>query len=208
MTVLASALAIAIVPSGTWRSLYTTATVALAAITFLRLNLLIDLNGWQKLEIFCVTVGVVMLIAGHVARFREAEGVRDETVSLGLWLGSALATAPLLVAFAYHRWIGGDISLYDEMALLTVTILMTVTGTSWQTKATTLFGGSLLTVLLIVLVVSLADQPQVASGVYLAVGGAVVFAIGIALSIYREKLMELPAQISNREGIFRILNWR
>ena len=208
ITVLASALAIVIVPSGTWRSLYTTATVALAAVTFLRLNLLIDLGGWQKLEIFCVTAGIAMLIASHIARFREAEGIRDETVSLGLWLGSALATAPLLIAFAYHRWIGAGPSLYDEMALLTVTILMTVTGASWQTKATTLFGGGLLTFYLIVLVVSLAYRPQVAIGAYLAIGGAVVFAIGIALSIYREKLMELPAQISNREGVFRILSWR
>ena len=104
-------LAVAIAPSGAWRSLYTTATVALAAVTLLRLNLLIDLSGWQKLEIFCVAAGLVMLIASHVARFREAEGTRDETVSFGLWLGSALATAPLLLAFAYHRWFGAGPSL-------------------------------------------------------------------------------------------------
>ncbi|MFV2071000.1 MAG: hypothetical protein ACC645_28870 [Pirellulales bacterium] len=47
-----------------------------------------------------------------------------------------------------------------------------------------------------------------AVGIYLAVGGAVVFAAGIALSVYRDKLLGLPEQISNREGVFRILNWR
>jgi hypothetical protein len=208
VTTIASALAIGFVPSGTWRSLYTAATIALAAVAFLRLNLLIDLSNWQKLEIFCVTAGIVMLIASHIARFREIEGVRDETVSLGLWLGSMLATGPLLIAFSYHRWIGVGPSLQDEMALLTVTILMVVTGVSWQMKATTLCGGSLLTFYLIKLIVSLAYRPQVAIGVYLALGGAIIFAVGIALSIYREKLLVVSKQISQREGMFQILTWR
>ena len=56
--------------------------------------------------------------------------------------------------------------------------------------------------------VSLGWQQQFAAGVYLAVGGAVLFALGIALSMYREKLLQLPEQIAKREGIFRILNWR
>ena len=42
----------------------------------------------------------------------------------------------------------------------------------------------------------------------LAVGGAVIFAAGIALSVYRDKLLQLPDHIAKREGIFRILNWR
>ena len=94
------------------------------------------------------------------------------------------------------------------MALLTVTILMVVTGVSWQTKATTLCGGGLLTFYLVVLIVSLAYLPQVAIGVYLALGGAIIFAVGIALSIYREKLLQVSRQISQREGVFQILPWR
>lgn len=207
-TAIATAVAIGLVPTEGLRRLYTTATVALAAVTFLRLNLLIDLSGWQKLELFCVAVGLVSLVASHIARFREDEQIRDETVSLGLWFGSLLATMPLLIAFVYHRWFGSGPSLYDEMALLTVTILMVVTGVSWQTKATTLFGGGLLALYLVVLVVSLTYRPQVAIGVYLAVGGALVFAAGIALSVYRDKLLELPDRISKHEGVFRILSWR
>ena len=63
-------------------------------------------------------------------------------------------------------------------------------------------------VYLIVLIAMLAYHPQVAIGVYMAVGGAVVFAIGILLSIYRDKLAEIPDQVANRTGVFRILNWR
>jgi hypothetical protein len=85
---------------------------------------------------------------------------------------------------------------------------MLVTGLSWKIKATTLWGGSALTLYLTVLVASLAYRPQVAIGVYMAVGGAIVFAIGIILSIYRDKLLEIPEQVANRTGVFRILNWR
>jgi hypothetical protein len=42
----------------------------------------------------------------------------------------------------------------------------------------------------------------------LASGGAIVFAIVVVLSIYRDKLLEIPDQVANRTGIFRILNWR
>lgn len=207
-TVAASGVAALVVPTPSWRRFYTVAAVALGAVTFLRLNLLLDLSGWQKLEIFCVAIGLAMLAGSHLAAFRESEGGRDETVSLGLGLGSLLATVPLLVAVFYHRFAGSGPSLPDELALLSVTILMTVTGAAWQIRSTTLAGGSTLVTYLIVLVCSLAYRPQVAVGVYLAVGGAVVFFIGVALSVYREKLLQLPEQVARREGLFRILNWR
>jgi hypothetical protein len=54
----------------------------------------------------------------------------------------------------------------------------------------------------------LAYHPQVAVGVYLAIGGALVFASGIALSVYRDRLLELPEKIAKHEGIFRIIGWR
>jgi hypothetical protein len=174
----------------------------------LRLILLVDLSGWQKLEIFCVVLGVGMLVAGHIGWFREENGERNEAVGMGLGLGSVLAALPLVIAVLNYRWADGVPSIIDEMALLTVTILMLVTGLSWKIKATTLWGGSALTVYLVVLVASLAYRPQVAIGVYMAVGGAIVFAVGIVLSICRDKLLEIPEQVANRTGIFRILNWR
>jgi hypothetical protein len=85
---------------------------------------------------------------------------------------------------------------------------MVVTGLSWQVRATTLWGGASLILYLIVLVASLAYHPQIAIGAYMAVGGAIVFAIGIVLSVYRDKLLEIPEQVAKREGVFRVLNWR
>ena len=85
---------------------------------------------------------------------------------------------------------------------------MLVTGLSWKIKSTTLWSGSALAFYFIVLIISLIHRPQVAIGVYMAVGGAVVFAIGIVLSVYREKLLDIPDHIANRKGVFEILNWR
>ncbi len=211
VTTLASLGAVSVAPGGFWRRLYVTATVALAAVTFLTLNVLIELTVWQKLEIFCVAVGLVMVLASYVGRFREAGAAPNELVSVGLWLGSVLATVPLVVAVVYYRFFGSPVahvSVVDELALFTVTVLLLVTGFGWQIKSTTCLGGLSLVLYLIIIVVSLGWQQQVAAGVHLAIGGALLFGLGVALSIYREKLLQLPDRAVKREGVFRVLNWR
>jgi hypothetical protein len=57
-------------------------------------------------------------------------------------------------------------------------------------------------------VVSLGWRQQLTVGATLAVLGTLVFACGIVLSIYRQKLLDLPEQIAKREGLFRLLDWR
>lgn len=210
LTTGAGAAGIFLVPPGGWRRWYTVATIGLAAVTFLTLNVLINLSGWQKLEIFCVVIGLVLLAVGHVGRFRESHSTSgaDDTVSLGLWFGSLLAAVPLFVAMFYHRFIEGTPSRVDELALLTVTILMLVSGCSWQIKSTTLLGGLHLGAYLVLLIGSLAYRPEVAVGVYLLAGGGLVFAVGVVLSIYRDRLLAIPEQITKREGLFRVIDWR
>ena len=51
-------------------------------------------------------------------------------------------------------------------------------------------------------------QMALGVGVYLAVAGAVIFTFGLALSIWREKLLQLPERIASREGLFKVLSWR
>lgn len=208
LTIVIALLAAVIVPTTDWRRIYTADAFALGAVMLLRMNLLIQLSGWQKMELFCVAAGTCMLVASHIGLFREENGGRNESVGLGLGLGAILVIVPLLIAVFYHRWISGQPSIYDEMALLTFSIPMLVTGLSWKIKATTLWGGPALSFYLLVLGISLIHRPQVAIGVYMAAGGAVVFAIGIVLSVYREKLLSIPDQVANRQGVFKILNWR
>jgi hypothetical protein len=210
-TTVAGLVAAVLAPGGTWRRVYVTASTALAAVTFLTLNVLLDLSQWQKLEIFCVAAGICMVVAGYVGRFREVDATEktpNDMVTVGLWFGSILAVLPLVIAVAYHRFVGDTISAPDELGLLAVGLLMAVTGFSWQIKSTTLLGGSGLALYLLMILVALGWQKQVAAGVYLTIGGAILFAVGLGLSIYREKLIQLPEQIARREGVFQILNWR
>lgn len=193
---------------GNWKRVYTVTGVVLAALTLQALNQLIDLTNWQKFEIFSVTAGVLILVVSHVTIFRNPEREDDDAVTMGLWAGSLAAVLPLFMTMFSYRFLGTTPSLYDELALLTVTILMVVLGCSWQVKATTLIGGTGLVAYLVLLIGSLAYRPEVAVGVYLLVGGGVIFASGVALSLYRDHLLKLPEMISRREGIFRVINWR
>ena len=208
LTTGAGAIGFVLVPRGDWRRAYAAMTIALAGVAFLTLNLLSLLTPWQKLEIFATVVGVLLIALSYIGRFRESAAQHDDLVTFGLWLGSILATAPLLIAVIYHRTAGSGISLIDELALLTIAVLMVLTGFIWQVKSTTLHGGAALVAYLLLVLVSLGWQQQWAIGVNLAIGGGLVFACGIALSIYREKLLEIPERLAQREGVFKIINWR
>jgi hypothetical protein len=99
------------------------------------------LSGWQKLEIFCVVIGTVLVVAGYISRFRDmgAKGA-DGELSLGLWIGSVLVTLPLAIALCYWRFDRGQVHWPEELAIVAFTILMLVTGFSWQVKSTTVTG--------------------------------------------------------------------
>ena len=177
-------------------------------MTFLTLDVLIALSLWQKAEIFGVGVGILLVAASYVGRFRETTDSENDVVTVGLWLGSVMVTLPLLAATIYGRAPGHEISAIEELVLIAATLFMLVTGYSWHIKSTTFFGGLGLVLYLILVVASLGWRSQVATGVYLAIGGGLVFASGIALSVFREKLLSLPDQIAHRQGVFSMLNWR
>jgi hypothetical protein len=208
ITTAAGVIAAILSPSPTWRRIYVAWSIALGCIAFVTFNLVLNLTTWQKVEIFCTASGIVLLIAGYIGRFREENEAEADGVTLALFLGSVLAPSMLLIGTLYYRFYERTISYPDEAGLVLVTVLMLVTGFSWQLKAPTMFGGIGLVAYLLVLVGMLAILPNVAMGVYLAIGGALLFGMGIALSIYRERLLALPTRIQNREGVFRILAWR
>ena len=94
----------------------------------------------------------------------------------------------MIVALCYWRFNVVYVHWPEELAIVTFSILMLVTGFAWQVKATTVAGGGTLFLYLIVTIGELAYQPQIATGIYLVVGGSVVFLAGLVLSIYRDKL--------------------
>lgn len=192
-----------------WSRVYIVAAIALSGVTLMLVNVAIDLNRWRKFELFLVAVGLASLAAGCVGRFREQlKQTSSEHVSLALWLGSLAAALPLATAVFYHWSAKGTFSLVDEIALLTVTLAMLTVGVVWRMKAPTLFGGGTFAAYLIVLVVSLLYRPQLAIGIYLAAGGALLFLVGLLLAVYRERLIAIPDQVAKREGVFRVIGWR
>ena len=54
MAILAAVMAAGLVPAGAWRRWYTTAAIGMAGVTFLTLDVFIDLSFWQKAEFFSV----------------------------------------------------------------------------------------------------------------------------------------------------------
>jgi hypothetical protein len=85
---------------------------------------------------------------------------------------------------------------------------MFVTGFLCRIRATTLVGGALLILHLAMVLVFVGMRAQLALGIYLTLGGVSLFGLGLLLSIYRQRLLALPKQIKEREGLFRVLAWR
>ena len=208
-TILAGLAAACLVPSRAWRRAYVVAAIALGGLFVLTLHVLIHLSVWRQVEIFSVGVGVLLIVAGYVGRFRETAEQENELVSLGLWLGTIMTVIPLLIAMIHFRARPTEaISAIDELLLFIATVLLLVTGYGWQVKSTTFLGGTGLVIHLVMILISPSWREQGVVGIYLAVGGVLLFACGIALSVYRDKLLLLPEQIAKREGIFRVLSWR
>jgi hypothetical protein len=182
---------------------HATGTTVLAILTLLTFNVLLDMELWRKAELAASVLGIAMLVAGLIAHFR-ADDV-DELASLGVWLGSLLATLALSAAVFFQ---GIMVSPPDDLALLTVTIVMVACGAGLKFKAPTLLGGASLGIYVATVIIDLAYSPQVAVGIYLAVGGLAIFLTGVVLSMCRERLLVLPEQLAKREGVFKVFDWR
>jgi hypothetical protein len=189
-----------------FRRWYIAVSIVQAALTVAVVQRQIHLSFWQHIEMFCVAVGLIMLTFGYALWYREQNRPSDGA-SFCLLFGSLLAGLPLAIAAIVNRF-GYQISLHDEIALATVSTLMFVTGFMCRLRATTLVGGSLLALHLAMLIVFAGMRARLALGVYLAVGGAALFALGLLLSIYRDRLMTLPRRIKEHEGVFGVLAWR
>lgn len=203
---LAAIAAAAMVRDALCRRWHISLAIILGTVDCLVVHRWLDLGLGRSVETFLVAVGLLLLGWGHVGWYREQDQ-RSDTVSFTIGLGSLLAGTPLLIAALAQRFFY-DISTIDEISLLTVSVLMLVSGVILRIRSTTLTGGVLLALHLLMLMVSLGMHAQLAIGVYLAIGGAVLFAMGIVLSVCRERLLALPRAIQARQGMFKVLNWR
>jgi hypothetical protein len=201
-----SLLALALVRHASWRRWYVVTTLSQAALTFLGMTVLSELSLWQKLEIFSVAVGLLLLVAGHIGWYREQEREND-MVSLSLVLGSLLVGVPLAVATLIDR--GQDhFIVANELGFLAAAVLLVTTGYLFQLKSTTLTGAALTALYFVTLLIYVPWSRLNAVAIFITVGGGTLFGVGLLLSVYRDRLLTLPDRIKHREGVFRVLTWR
>jgi len=144
----------------------------------------------------------------HIGWYREQERQSD-LVSMSLWWGSLLACLPLAIA----TWIDrsdGQFRLINELGFLTVSVLLLGSGAVLQLKATTLVGSTMTAFYFLTMLLFLRDLFARLSTVATAIliGGSLIFGTGLVLAFFRDRLLALPEQIKQREGLFRVINWR
>lgn len=204
--VLSALAAVGLVRHPAWRRWYVVTAVAQGGLVFLGITTILTLTLWQKLEIYSMLCGLVLLVTAHVGWMREQEEESD-MVSLGLLLGSVLLGMPPAVATLIDRS-RGDFLLLNELGFLATAILLLVSGLLFQLRATTVTGATLVCMYFLALLFYVPWDRLDALAVIIAVSGAILFSTGLGLSVFRERLLALPQQIKERKGIFRVLDWR
>jgi hypothetical protein len=189
-----------------WRRAFRTFAVLCSIGVLLDINALVDLPTWRKAEFISAFLGLAIVSAGYVERLLNKEDITE--VPGYMWFGAMLAAVPVLATAMYFRFDQGRPSLPEELATLTAAIFLSATGLAWRFKAPTIVGLGSLAIYLAVMIGQLAYHPQVAVGVYLAVGGGLLFAVAALLAAYRESLLALPEAIERRKGVFQVLDWR
>ncbi len=192
-----------------WRRVYVVLTIVNAVLIAVMIHKLSTLSPWQKLEIFTIVVGVALLAAAYLGWYRETERASD-LVSIAFVFGSIALIAPMFLAIVIYRFHHDYTPGWDDLGLVVGCIALFGSGVVCRIRATTLIGGfgmvSYVIVVLIGLHRHLADAAII--GIYLTLGGGLLFGTGLVLSIYRDRLLALPAKVRRREGIFRIFDWR
>jgi hypothetical protein len=201
-----AALAVVIVKVAAWRRWYVVQVVAQAGLTLLALHKLINLTGWQQVELFSVIVGLLLLGVGHLGWYREQDRESD-LVSTSLFFGSLLAVVPLAIATLIDRW-NNHFLIANEAGFFIVTVLLMGSGLVFRLKSTTLVGtlGTIVYFLALAMFIRFGGLNTVAK--IITFGGGTLFATGLILAFFRDRLLTLPERFKNREGLFKVLTWR
>ena len=196
-----------------WRHHFVAVTALQVIALLLVLNTQALLTLVQKGELMLTLAGAAMVVGGYIGWAREGDS-RDDLVSLNFGLGSLLIAVPSVLGLAALRFFGagaGNVfwASAHEIGVLIVGLLLLGSGVVCRVRWTTIGGGAMLAGYLATLLglVTLPDQLQTAA-VYMMIGGGAFFGTAVLLSVYRDRLMEIPERARKGEGVFRVLKWR
>ena len=126
---------------------------------------------------------------------------------MSLFFGSLLAAVPLAIA----TWIDrgkGNFLIMNEIGFLFVSVLLLGTGAVFRLKSTTVVGSISTSLYFVTLLLFVPWGRLSTIAVLIIVGGGLIFGTGLILAFFRDRLLTLPDRIKNREGVFKVLNWR
>ena len=195
-----------------WRHAYRALAVATVFAIMFVCNSMVDVNWVHKLELASLVTGLTLLAIGHIGWFREGEQ-EDDVATACLWAGSLLIAMPLAAGLIYYRvldmqsesgWI-----LFHEIASIVAGLLLFGLGVACRIRSTTIAGVASLSVYAFTLLTLVQWPDQLKSvSVVMMVGGGLFFAAAVLLSIYRDKIVNVPTHIREKRGVFRVMRWR
>lgn len=195
-----------------WRTLFRTLILAIVGSSLCVFDGLLDMTGWHRGEICCLVGGVVLIVLGHLAWLREDDADADAVATMSLTTGSLLIAIPLAIGLVFYRVADNPEThwrLFHEIATIAGSLILLGTGMLCRIRSTTVGGAFLMLTFVasLVTLVRIPDQLQNAS-VAMMVGGGVFLIASILMSIYRDRLVALPNQVKEGEGVFQVLKWR
>lgn len=180
-----------------------------------------DIALIYRLETVALVSGLFLLAVGHLGWAREDETLepgdasqsRKEGVTFSLVVGGILMATPMIIGLIAFRLFGADPNTFwkwfHDIGALTIGLAMLGSGILCRIRATTIAGFTTLLAYLVTLVVLVPWPSQLQSvSVMLMIGGGAFFGIGILLSLYRDRLLNLPGKLKAGEGVFQVLKWR
>ena len=215
------------------KTLHHTLAGLVLGLAALAANALLQVPLARKFEAIAIALGAGMLAAAHAGRVREH--VRDHgldtdpsdpfvtdadrrqreeergVVTIGLWFGTLFVLLPAAAAVFVMKSRQEPWAL-DALALVAASASLLIVGLSARTRAPALGGAIGLAGAAAVIVWSVAYRAEVTLGRGLTIGGATLFALGLVLSMLRDRLTArlstLPRRWAEREGVFAVLDWR
>jgi hypothetical protein len=191
-----------------WRRVHVVFSIINALLVVLMFHKLSTLSPWQRLEIFSIVIGLVLLGLGYYGWYRETERTND-LVSVAFFLGTIAVLMPLLIASGIHLFARMPFGL-DELGLIAGSVALFASGIVCRLKAPTIISSLTMVVYILLVFIYMHRflKETLIIGIYLTLGGVLLFGTGLFLSVYRDRLLALPGKIRRREGIWGIFGWR
>lgn len=190
------------------RNLFFACAITNVVLAGILLVMLMDLSLWRKMELATIGLGLIMTVSAFRAWSQETTSHRrQDSVSPLFLLGTLLICVPLALVVMANRS-SGLFLVMDEAAMLIFGLLLLGAGCICQLRIPAI-AGAVLTVLYLVGLLIFVPWGQLGTAaLILAGGGAGLFLLGLALSIFRDRLLALPQKVKDRKGIFQVLGWR